>query len=66
MDRLRFFQSFVVVLAIALFFAGSSLLHESISRPSKEPWDILAGALLWSLALTLIYFLWRRSSAPED
>jgi hypothetical protein len=63
MDRLRFFQGFVILLATSLLFAGGSLLHQSISRPAKEPWDLLGGALLCSVALTLVYFLCRRQ--PE-
>jgi drug/metabolite transporter (DMT)-like permease len=63
MDRFRFFQGFVILLAATLLFAGGSLLRESVSRPSKEPWDLLGGALLCSLALTLVYFLCRRQ--PE-
>jgi len=60
MDRLNFFQGLVIVLAIAFLSVGGALLHESIYDPGKQPWELLGGALLCSLALMLGYFLWKQ------
>jgi cell shape-determining protein MreD len=60
MDRLNFFQGLVIVLAIAFLSVGGALLHESISNPATQPWELLGGALLCSLALIFAYFLWKQ------
>jgi hypothetical protein len=60
MDRLNFGHGLVIALTIAFLSVGGSLLHESISNPSMQPWELLGGALLCSLALTLAYFLWKQ------
>ena len=60
MDRLNFFQGLVIVLAIAFLSVGGALLHESISHPATQPWELLGGALLCSLALMFAYFLWKQ------
>ena len=59
MDRLNFFQGLVIALTIAFLSVGGSLLHDSIAHP-EQPWSLLGGALLCSLALMLGYFLWRQ------
>ena len=60
MDRLNFFQVLVIVLAIAFLSVGGALLHESISNPAMQPWELFGGAILCSLALVLAYFLWKQ------
>jgi hypothetical protein len=65
MDRLNFFQGFVIVLTIAFLSVGGSLLHESISTPGSQPWELLGGALLCSLALMLGYFLWKQRAGRK-
>src|ERR1700720_1301369 len=59
MHRLRFFQGFAILLTLAFLSAGGSLLHGSISNPGMQPWELVAGALLCSLAFTVVYFLWK-------
>jgi hypothetical protein len=63
MDRLRFFQGFVILLAVTFLLAGGSLLNESISH--GEPWRLLGGALLCSLALLFGYFLWKQHATGK-
>jgi hypothetical protein len=63
--RLRFFQGFVIVLTIVFLWTGGSLLHESISNPARQPWELLGGALLCSLALLFAYFLWKQRAARK-
>ena len=65
MDRLNFFQGFVIVLAIAFLSIGGSLLHESISNPAMQPWELLGGALLCSLGLIFAYFLWKQRASRK-
>jgi uncharacterized membrane protein YfcA len=60
MDRLNFFQGLVIALTIVFLSVGGSLLHESISNPAMQPWELLGGALLCSLALMFAYFLWKQ------
>ena len=60
MDRLNFFQGLVIVLAIAFLSVGGALLYESVSTPATQPWELLGGALLCSLALMFAYFLWKQ------
>jgi uncharacterized membrane protein YdcZ (DUF606 family) len=58
MDRLRFFQGFIILLALTFLLAGGSLLNESVSHP--DPWSLLGGGLLCSLAVIFVYFLWKQ------
>jgi uncharacterized membrane protein YdcZ (DUF606 family) len=57
---MRFFQGLVAVLTLGFLAAGGALLHESIS--GTQPWELLGGALLCSMALMLAYLLWRHRS----
>ena len=57
MDRLNFFQGLVIVLTIVFLSVGGALLYESVSNPATQPWELLGGALLCSLALMFAYFL---------
>jgi CBS-domain-containing membrane protein len=59
MDRLHFFQGIVTALAIAFLTVGAALLHESMSSPGTQPWALLGGALLCSLALMFACLLWK-------
>jgi hypothetical protein len=60
MDKLRFFQGFMMVLTIAFLSVGFLLLRESIASPAMQPWELLGGASLCSLALMFGYFLWKQ------
>jgi len=60
MDRLNFFQVLVIVLTIVFLSVGGALLYESVSNPATQPWELLGGALLCSLALMFAYFLWKQ------
>ncbi len=60
MDRLNFFQGLVIVLTLTFLSVGGALLYESVSNPATQPWELLGGALLWSLALIFAYFLWKQ------
>ncbi len=60
MDRLNFFQVLVIVLTIVFLSVGGALLYESVSNPTTQPWELLGGALLCSLALMFAYFLWKQ------
>jgi uncharacterized membrane protein YdcZ (DUF606 family) len=57
MDRLNFFQGLVIVLTIVFLSVGGALLYESVSNPATQPWELLGGALLCSLALMFAYSL---------
>jgi hypothetical protein len=59
MDRLRFFQGLIIVLSLAFLSVGGVLIHDSISHP-EQPWALLGGALLCSLALMFAYLLWKQ------
>jgi CBS-domain-containing membrane protein len=57
-ERLRFFRPFVILLTLMFALLGGFLLHNSISSPGiTQPWELLGGAVLFSLALTCAYFL---------
>jgi cell shape-determining protein MreD len=60
MDRLNFFQALVIVLTLTFLSVGGALLYESVSNPATQPWELLGGALLCSLALMFAYFLWKQ------
>ena len=60
MDGLNVFQGFAIVLAIAFLSVSGSLLHESISNPAMQPWELLGGALLCSLGLMFAYLFWKQ------
>jgi hypothetical protein len=45
------FQDFAILVALTFLLAGGSLLHDSISTPAIQPWELLSGALLCSLVL---------------
>ena len=60
MDRLNFFQGLVIVLTLTFLSVGGALLYESVSNPATQPWELLGGALLCSLALMFAYFLWKQ------
>jgi CBS-domain-containing membrane protein len=57
---MRLFQGLIAVLTIAFLATGGVLLRESISHPGRQPWELLGGALLCSLALILAYSLWKQ------
>ena len=65
MDRLNFFQGIVIVLVIAFLSVGGVLLHESLTTPAMQPWELLGGALLCSLALMFAYFLWKQRASGK-
>jgi hypothetical protein len=65
MDKFNFFQGLVIVLAIAFLSVGGGLLHESISNPATQPWELLGGALLCSLALMFAYLLWKQRAGRK-
>ena len=60
MDRLNFLQGLVIVLMLTFLSVGGALLYESVSNPATQPWELLGGALLCSLALIFAYFLWKQ------
>ena len=60
MDRLNFFHGLIIALTIAFLSVGGSLLHESISNPAMQPWELLGGALLCSLGLMFAYLFWKQ------
>ena len=58
MERLKFSPPFVILLTLVFVLLGGSLLHNSISSPGiTQPWELLGGAVLFSLALTFACFL---------
>jgi CBS-domain-containing membrane protein len=65
MDRLNFFQGLVIALTIAFLSVGGALLHESLTTPAMQPWELLGGALLCSLALTFAGLLWKQRASRK-
>ncbi len=59
MERLRFFRPFVILLTLVFVLLGGFLLHSSVlSLGFARPWELLGGAVLFSLALVFAcYFL---------
>ena len=57
---LRLFRELATGLTILLSIAGAFLVSIPHGGANLvEPWNLLAGAVLLSLALTMAYFLWR-------
>lgn len=60
MGATRFFREWVVLLVLAFFAAGAVLLIDSTTDPgTKQPWDLLGGAVLCSLGAFVAYLLFR-------
>ena len=62
MGAIRFFRELVILLVLAFFAAGAVLLIDSTTDPgTKQPWDLLGGAVLCSLGAFAGYLLFRPS-----
>jgi hypothetical protein len=60
MSAMRYFRELGILLVFLFFAAGTSLVHDSIASPAtKQPWDLLGGALLCSLGAFVVYVLVR-------
>lgn len=58
MGAMRLFREFAMLLVLLFFAAGAFLLHDSIvGSATRQPWDLLVGALLCSLGVFVVYFL---------
>jgi hypothetical protein len=56
--NMRVFSGFAILLTVALVSLGIFVLCDSMTRRSAAASDgVIAGAVLFSLALTLLYFL---------
>jgi uncharacterized membrane protein YgdD (TMEM256/DUF423 family) len=56
--NMRVFSGFAILLTVALVSLGIYVLCDSTARRSAAASDaVIAGAVLFSLALTLLYFL---------
>jgi hypothetical protein len=57
---MRIFRDFAILLTLALISLGIFILHDAMARRSAAASDsVIAGAVLFSLALTLLYFISR-------
>ena len=57
---MRIFRGFAILLSVALISVGIFILYDSMARRSAAGSDgVIVGAVLVSLALTLLYFLSR-------
>ena len=60
MDTIRFFHKWAILLVLALFTTGTLLLHDSArDSGTRQPWDLLGGAVLCSLGAFTVYLLFR-------
>jgi hypothetical protein len=64
MGRLRVFQGFVIALTLIFLSMGGTLVREYFLH-SEQPWALLGGALLCSLALFFVYFLLRQRASGK-
>jgi len=65
MDRLNFFHGLVIVLTIAFLSVVGALLKKNLTTPAMQPWELLGGALLCSLALTFAGLLWKQRASRK-
>jgi len=57
---MRVFRGFAIVLMLTLISLGVFVLYNSMARRSAAGADsVIAGAVLFSLALTLLYYISR-------
>jgi hypothetical protein len=57
---MRIFRGFAILLMVVLISLGIFILYDSLARRSAAASDnVIAGAVLFSLALTLLYFISR-------
>ena len=57
---MRAFRGFAIALMLALISLGIFILYNSMARRSAAAADsVIAGAVLFSLALTLLYYISR-------
>jgi protein-S-isoprenylcysteine O-methyltransferase Ste14 len=55
---MRVFGGFAILLTVVLILLGIFILYDSMTRRSAAASDsVIAGAVLFSLALTLLYFI---------
>jgi len=60
MGAIRFFHKWVILLVLAFFTAGAVLLHDAArDSATKQPLDLLGGAVLCSLGAFVVYLLFR-------
>jgi protein-S-isoprenylcysteine O-methyltransferase Ste14 len=58
--KMRIFRGFAILFTVALISLGIFILYDSMARRSAAASDsVIAGAVLFSLALTLLYFISR-------
>jgi len=58
--NMRVFRGFAILLTVALISLGILILYDSMARRSAAASDaVIPGAVLFSLALTLLYILSR-------
>ena len=57
---MRVFKGFAILLTVTMISVGIFMLYDSMAQRSAAASDkVIAGAVLFSLALTLLYFLSR-------